>query len=55
MIIGIAPIRYASELALKLSAIVLLDPNEYKGNEIVANHQLVADVAPPGRRLTASG
>jgi hypothetical protein len=35
---------------LKLGATVVLDPNEYKGNEIVANHQRVADVAPPGRR-----
>jgi Zn-dependent alcohol dehydrogenase len=51
MIIGIDPIRYRRELALKLGATVVLDPNEYKGNELVAKiQQLAADVAPPGRR-----
>jgi len=50
-IIGIDPIRYRRELALKLGATQVLDPNEFKGNDLVAKvRELTPDIAPAGRR-----
>ena len=50
-IIGIDPIRYRRDLALKLGATHVLDPNEYKGNDLVAKvRELTPDIAPAGRR-----
>lgn len=34
-IVAVEPIRYRRELALKLGATVALDPNQYKGNDLV--------------------
>ena len=50
-IIGIDPIRYRRDLALKLGATHALDPNEYMGNGLVAKiRELTPDVVPAGRR-----
>lgn len=50
-IIGIDPIRYRRELALKLGATHVLDPNEYRGNDLVAKiRDLTPDDVPAGRR-----
>ena len=49
-IIGIDPIKYRRDLALKLGATAVLDPNVDKGNDLIAKIQtLTADVVPQGR------
>jgi len=54
-IIGVEPIRYRRELALKLGATHVLDPNEFtgnNGNDLVARiRALTPDVVPAGRRF----
>jgi S-(hydroxymethyl)glutathione dehydrogenase / alcohol dehydrogenase len=50
-IIGIDPIKYRRDLALKLGATDVLDPNALRGNDLVTRiRQLTPDVVPPGRR-----
>ncbi|MGB7219784.1 MAG: alcohol dehydrogenase catalytic domain-containing protein [Vicinamibacterales bacterium] len=50
-IIGIDPIRYRRELALKLGATHVLDPNALRGNDLINRiRELTPDVAPAGRR-----
>lgn len=52
-IIGIDPIRYRRELALKVGATHVLDPNELRGNDLLARiRALTPDVVPAGRRFT---
>lgn len=49
-IIGIDPIKYRRELALKLGATHVLDPNVDKGNDLINKiRALTPDVVPPGR------
>ena len=50
-IIGIDPIKYRRDLALKLGATHVLDPNADKGNDLLAKiRALTPDVVPAGRR-----
>lgn len=50
-IVGIDPIRYRRELALKLGATHVLDPNELRGNALLEKiRELTPDVVPAGRR-----
>ncbi len=50
-IIGIDPIRYRRELAMKLGATHVLDPNELRGNDLLNRiRELTPDVSPAGRR-----
>jgi S-(hydroxymethyl)glutathione dehydrogenase/alcohol dehydrogenase len=50
-IVGIDPIRYRRELALKLGATHVLDPNELRGNALIAKiRELTPDDVPAGRR-----
>ena len=50
-IIGIDPIKYRRDLALKLGATDVLDPNVDKGNDLIAKiRALTPDVVTPGRR-----
>ena len=50
-IIGIDPIKYRRELALKLGATHVLDPNVHRGNDLIFKiRELTADVMPEGRR-----
>jgi len=50
-IVGIDPIRYRRELALKLGATHVLDPNELRGNDLLDRiQQLTPDEVPAGRR-----
>jgi S-(hydroxymethyl)glutathione dehydrogenase / alcohol dehydrogenase len=50
-IIGIDPIKYRRDLALKLGATDVLDPNALRGNDLIAKiRELTPDVVPPGRR-----
>ena len=50
-IIGIDPIKYRRDLALKLGATHVLDPNADRGNDLIARiRALTPDVVPPGRR-----
>ena len=50
-IIGIDPIRYRRDLALKLGATHVLDPNADKGNDLITKiRSLTADPVPAGRR-----
>jgi Zn-dependent alcohol dehydrogenase len=49
-IIGIDPIKYRRELALKLGATAVIDPNVDKGNDLITNaRNMTADVVPQGR------
>jgi len=49
-VLGIDPIRYRRELALKLGATDVLDPNVERGNDLIAKVQsLTAGAVPPGR------
>ena len=49
-IIGIDPIKYRRELALKLGATDVLDPNALRGNDLLNKiRDLTPDVVPPGR------
>jgi len=50
-IIGIDPIKYRRDLALKLGATHVLDPNALRGNDLLAKiRELTPDVVPAGRR-----
>ena len=50
-IIGIDPIKYRRDLALKLGATHVLDPNVDKGNDLIAKiRSLTPDVVTAGRR-----
>jgi len=50
-IIGIDPIKYRRDLATKLGATHVLDPNALKGNALIAKvRELTPDVVPAGRR-----
>jgi S-(hydroxymethyl)glutathione dehydrogenase/alcohol dehydrogenase len=50
-IIGIDPIGYRRDLAEKLGATHVLDPNALRGNDLVTRiRALTPDVVPPGRR-----
>jgi S-(hydroxymethyl)glutathione dehydrogenase/alcohol dehydrogenase len=50
-IIGIDPIKYRRDLATKLGATHVLDPNALRGNDLIAKiRELTPDVVPPGRR-----
>jgi len=50
-IIGIDPIKYRRELALKLGATHVIDPNVERGNELISKvRSLTPDVVPSGRR-----
>ncbi len=50
-IIGIDPIRYRRDLALKVGATHVLDPNELRGNDLLNRiRALTPDVVPAGRR-----
>jgi S-(hydroxymethyl)glutathione dehydrogenase/alcohol dehydrogenase len=50
-IIGIDPIRYRRDLALKLGATHVLDPNEHRGNALAARiRELTPSPVPAGRR-----
>ena len=50
-IIGIDPIRYRRDLALKLGATHVLDSNADKGNDLITKiRSLTADPVPAGRR-----
>ena len=50
-IIGIDPIKYRRDLALKLGATHVLDPNADKGNDLLAKiRALTTDPVPVGRR-----
>ncbi len=52
-IIGIDPIKYRRELALKLGATHVLDPNVVRGDELINQiRALTPDVIPFGRRYT---
>ncbi len=52
-IIGIDPIRYRRELALKLGATHVLDPNADKGNDLINKiRDFTPDTVPIGRRYT---
>jgi Zn-dependent alcohol dehydrogenase len=49
-IIGVDPISYRRDLARKLGATDVLDPNADKGNDLITKIQgLTGDVVPPGR------
>jgi S-(hydroxymethyl)glutathione dehydrogenase/alcohol dehydrogenase len=49
-IVGIDPIKYRRELALKLGATHVLDPNADRGNDLIDKiRALTPDVVPPGR------
>jgi S-(hydroxymethyl)glutathione dehydrogenase/alcohol dehydrogenase len=49
-IIGVDPIKYRRDLAMKLGATAVLDPNVDKGNDLIAQiRTLTADVVPQGR------
>jgi S-(hydroxymethyl)glutathione dehydrogenase/alcohol dehydrogenase len=51
VIIGIDPIRYRRELALKLGATHVLDSNEFRGNALVDKlRELTPDIVQVGRR-----
>lgn len=51
-IVGIDPIRYRRELALQVGATHVLDPNELRGNDLLARiRALTPDIVPPGRRF----
>ena len=50
-IIGIDPIRYRRDLATRMGATHVLDPNALRGNDLIARiRELTPDVVPPGRR-----
>jgi S-(hydroxymethyl)glutathione dehydrogenase/alcohol dehydrogenase len=50
-IIGIDPIKYRRDLALKVGATHVLDPNELRGNDLLAKiRDLTPDAVPAGRR-----
>lgn len=50
-IIGVDPIKYRRDLALKLGATHVFDPNVDKGNDLLAKiRALTADPVPAGRR-----
>lgn len=50
-IIGVDPIRYRRELALKVGATHVLDPNELRGNALINRiRELTPDDVPAGRR-----
>src|SRR5262252_677165 len=50
-IIGIDPIKYRRDLATKLGATAVLDPNALRGNDLIAKiRELTPDVVPAGRR-----
>jgi S-(hydroxymethyl)glutathione dehydrogenase / alcohol dehydrogenase len=50
-IIGIDPIKYRRDLATKLGATHVLDPNVLRGNDLLAKiRELTPDVVPAGRR-----
>jgi S-(hydroxymethyl)glutathione dehydrogenase / alcohol dehydrogenase len=50
-IIGIDPIKYRRDLATKLGATHVLDPNALRGNDLLAKiRELTPDVVPAGRR-----
>ncbi len=50
-IIGIDPIKYRRELAMKLGATHVLDPNALRGNDLIAKiRELTPDIVPAGRR-----
>lgn len=52
-IIGVDPIGYRRELALKLGATHVLDSNELRGDDLVAKiRELTPDTVPAGRRYT---
>jgi S-(hydroxymethyl)glutathione dehydrogenase / alcohol dehydrogenase len=49
-IVGIDPIKYRRDLALKLGATAVLDPNADKGNDLITKIQrLTGDAVPQGR------
>jgi S-(hydroxymethyl)glutathione dehydrogenase/alcohol dehydrogenase len=50
-IIGVDPIKYRRDLATKLGATHVLDPNALRGNDLIAKiRELTPDVVPAGRR-----
>jgi S-(hydroxymethyl)glutathione dehydrogenase/alcohol dehydrogenase len=50
-IVGIDPIKYRRDLAVKLGATHVLDPNALRGNDLIARiRELTPDVVPAGRR-----
>ena len=50
-IIGVDPIKYRRELAIKLGATHVIDPNAERGNDLINKiRALTPDVVPPGRR-----
>jgi S-(hydroxymethyl)glutathione dehydrogenase/alcohol dehydrogenase len=50
-IVGVDPIKYRRDLALKLGATHVLDPNTDKGNDLITKiRSLTPDVVPAGRR-----
>ena len=50
-IVGVDPIKYRRDLALKLGATHVFDPNVDKGNDLLAKiRALTADPVPAGRR-----
>lgn len=50
-IIGIDPIKYRRDLALKLGATHVLDPNALRGNDLLTEiRRLTPDTVPAGRR-----
>jgi len=50
-IIGIDPIKYRRDLAMKLGATAVLDPDALRGNDLLNKiRELTPDVVPPGRR-----
>jgi S-(hydroxymethyl)glutathione dehydrogenase/alcohol dehydrogenase len=52
-IIGIDPIKYRRDLAMKLGATHVIDPNVEKGNALIEKvRSLTPDVVPPGRRYS---
>jgi Zn-dependent alcohol dehydrogenase len=52
-IIGVDPIRYRRELALKIGATHVFDPNVDKGDDLISKIRAIsADPVPAGRRYT---
>jgi S-(hydroxymethyl)glutathione dehydrogenase/alcohol dehydrogenase len=50
-IIGVDPIKYRRDLATKVGATHVLDPNALRGNDLIAKiRELTPDVVPVGRR-----
>ena len=50
-IIGVDPIKYRRDLATKVGATHVLDPNALRGNDLIAKiRELTPDIVPVGRR-----